>query len=711
MKKFAAFAIVITACCSIISAQTQARIVFPFPLSQVTLLASPFKDAMDRTCSYLLWLDKNRMLYTFRANYGLSTQGATTVGGWEAPAHGLRGHTMGHILTGLAQAYLLTGDNRYKAKADSIVTELRTCQNAATSRGWNTGYLSAWTEPKVDSLLAGTGLCPWAPLYCMHKTFAGMLDCYNLLGNSTALTVATAMGNWIYTRLSPYSQAQREAFWNNMCWNAGEYGGFNEACANLYAITGTTNHINAAKLFDHSRLFTPCLNNQDQLSGLHANTQVPKIVGSLRIFENTGEINYYTIANNFWNQVITAHTYVNGGNSIGEYFRAPNAIAGQLGDNTCETCNIYNMLKLTRLLFFHDPQPKYMDYFERALYNQILASQNPSAPHGHSTYFQPLRAGGIKTYGSDVDSFRCCDGTALENHTKYTESIYFYSGDTLYVNLFIPSQLTWTAKSITVRMETRYPNSDSVRLTITGSGYMPVKIRVPYWLRRTMEVRINGSLQPRINTSGTYVKYNTTWSGSGTIELLMPQSLRFERTPDNTNVGGTLFGTQLLTGRYGTNNLSSLPTLNASTVTKVVDTQLSFTATANPTTTGLIPYYRMHGERYSVYWTLTNVPSDTFITATVPISAVSLSVPQVSEVKFLKSKIRLTVTGGFFKNQPMEMQLFSLNGVRIAQVKGLLRAGEQQASFILPKTLVSKKVYVCSITFSNQAFRRLLLYK
>ena len=704
------FIAIVLAGSSVVSAQTRARVVNPFPLSSITLLASPFKDAMDRTCVYLLWLDKDRMLYTFRANYGLSTQGASPVYGWEAVGHGLRGHTMGHFLTGLAQAYLLTGDSRYKVKADSIVTALQTCQNAAVSRGYTTGFLAAWTESKVDSLLAGTGLCPWAPLYCMHKTIAGLLDCYNLLGNSTALTVATAMGNWMYTKLSPYSNTQRQAFWNNMCWNAGEYGGWNEALANLYAITANANHIAAAKLFDHTNLFTPCLNNQDQLNGMHANTQVPKIIGSLRIFENTGEINYYTIANNFWTMVTTTHSYINGGNSIGEQFRAPNAIAGQLADNTCETCNIYNMLKLTRLLFFHNPQSRYMDYYERALYNQILASQNPSSAHGFCTYFQPMRAGGIKTYGSDVDSFRCCDGTGLENHTKYTESIYFYSGDTLYVNLFIPSQLTWAAKSMVVRMDTRYPNSDTVMLTLTGNAYMPVKIRVPYWLRRTMEVRINGVLQPRINTYGTYVTYNTTWSGSGTIQLIMPQSIRFERTPDNTNVGGALFGTQLLAGRYGTNNLSSLATLNAGTVTRVTtDTLLSFTATASPTTTGLIPYYRMHGERYSVYWTLTNVPTDTFITATAPISGVPLSAPQISGVKFLNSRIRLTMTNGFSENHPMEMQLFSLNGARIAQVKGLLRAGEQHASFLMPKTVVANEVYICTITLGHQAFRNLVL--
>ena len=707
MKGSASFLIAIAVFCSSASAQTQARVVVPFALSDVTLLASPFKDAMDRKCSYLLWLDKDRMLYTWRLNYGLSTQGAQPVGSWEAPGCGVRGHTMGHFLIALAQAYLMTGDNRYKAKADSIVTALAACQNADASRGFSTGYLSAFPESSVDSVTAG--LCPWAPIYCIHKTFAGALDCYNLLGNATALIVATGMGNWIYSKLNPYSQTQREGFWNNMCMNAGEYGGFNEACANLYAITNNQNHMTAAKFFDHARLFTPCLNNHDSLNGLHANTQIPKIIGCVRIFENTGESNYYTIAKNFWNQVIGAHTYINGGNANAEHFQAPGAIAGQLSDVTCETCNIYNMLKLTRLLFFHDPQSKYMDYYERALYNQILASQDPSSAHGFVTYSQPMRSGGIKTYGNDLNTFYCCDGTGLENHTKYVESIYFHSGDTLYVNLFIPSQLNWTAKSMTVRMDTRYPNSDTVRLTVTGSAYMPIKVRVPCWLRRTMEVRINGTLQPRINTPGTYVKYNTTWSGSGTVEIIMPQSLWFERAPDDTTIGGALFGTQLLAGRYGTNNLSATPTLTANTVAKVQDTLLSFTATANPATVGLIPYYRMYGERYSVYWRLSNVPRDTFIVATIPGVRSVHYLSQAPEVKIVNSKIRLTFTDRFSENLPVAIQLFTLNGVLVARVTGSLHTGEMSISCGLPNAMLPNEVYICSAMIGTQTYKSLLM--
>ena len=282
--------------------------------------------------------------------------------------------------------------------------------------------------------------------------------------------MATKLGDWTYTKLSPYNHAKFQQFWDDRQSAAGEYGGYNESLAELYRLTGTAKYLTASRYFDHDILFNPCLAGQDGLNGLHANTNIPEIIGALKIYEVSGDTNCYTIARNFFSIVIGAHTYINGGNSESEYFCAPNAIAGKLTDKDCETCNIYNMLKLTRQLFFFDPLPKYMDYYERALYNQILASQDTTSVNGHCTYFQPLRSGGIKTYGTDETTFYCCDGTGLENHTKYGESIFFYAGDTLFVNLFIPSQLTWTAKNMTIKMETAYPQSDTIRLTITGSG-------------------------------------------------------------------------------------------------------------------------------------------------------------------------------------------------------------------------------------------------
>ncbi|MBN2037941.1 MAG: glycoside hydrolase family 127 protein [Chitinispirillaceae bacterium] len=657
---------------------------------------------MDRKCSYLLFLDNNRLLYSFRENHRLSTQGATRYGGWESMD--IRGHTTGHVLSALAQAYQSTGDNRYKAKADSLVAELKKCQDNAVAAGFNAGYLAAIPESYVNTLLSGGSI--WAPLYNIHKTFAGLLDCYRLLNNATALDMATRLADWTYNKLSPYTHAQFQTFWNNRLSAAGEYGGYNESLADLYKITGTARYLTAAHFFDHDKLFNPCLSNRDSLNGLHANTSIPEIIGAMKIYEVSGDANSSTIARNFFTIVTSAHTYINGGNSQAEYFRAPNAIASLLTDDNNETCNIYNMLKLTRQLFFFDPLPKYMDYYERALYNQILASQDSSAQHANCTYFQPMRSGGIKTYQSDLNDFKCCDGTGLENHTKYGGSIFFYSGDTLWVNLFIPSQLNWTAKGITVRMDTRYPNSDTVRLTITGSGSMPVKLRVPFWLRRTMEVRINGTLQPGINTPGTYVAYNTSWSGSGTVELVMPQTLRFEKAPDNAAVGGVMYGAQLLAGQYGTNNLGSMPSLNGSSVVKTAGSSLLFSGTASTGTVSLVPYYRIH-QRYSVYWNLTNVPSDTFFVATAPSAGAVSFMSDAPAVRIRGSQIRLEFSSPSAKVMPVTMQLFSMNGVQVTSINRAIRAGERSITLRLSDNLPNA-IYVYNLTIGTQTYRNLL---
>lgn len=281
-----------------------------FKLDQVKLLASPFKSAMDRKCSYLLFLDNNRLLYSFRSNYKLSTQGARQYGGWETLA--IRGHTAGHVLSALAQAYQSTGDIRYKTKADSLVTELQKCQNAAVSAGFGAGYLAAIPESDVNTLLNLGNI--WAPLYNIHKTFAGLLDCHELLGNITALDMAKKLGDWSYNKLKQYNHDNYQQFWNDRQSAAGEFGGYNESLAELYRRTGTIDYLTAAHFFDHDKLFNPCLSNQDGLNGLHANTSIPEIIGALKIYESSGDQNLYKVAQNFFDIVIGAHTYINGGN-------------------------------------------------------------------------------------------------------------------------------------------------------------------------------------------------------------------------------------------------------------------------------------------------------------------------------------------------------------------------------------------------------------
>ena len=705
MKTMILFVSTLLAIAATASAQTQARVVTPFALNQVTLLPSQFKSNMDRTCVYLLFLNTDRMLYSFRQNYGLSTKGVQPAGGWETMA--VRGNFIGNLMSALAQAYAATGDNRYKLKADTIVSELAICQNADASKGFGTGYLSAFPESQVDAVINLQSI--WAPLWAIHHIFQGLIDCHNLNGNATALDIATKMGDWTYNKFKNYTQAQRNAMWVNFGQNAGEYGGFNESMINLYDLTKNPNHLTAAKFFDHQEVFGPALNNQDALNGFHSNTQIPKFVGAARIFEASGEANYYTMTKNFYSIVTSAHAYITGGTSVGEWWKGPNQIASQLADNTCESCCEYNMLKIARLLFFHDPQEKFMNYFERTLYNHVLGTQNPKSAHGALTYFIPLRSGGIKTYGTDYETFNCCEGTGIESQTKYGETIFAHSGDTLYVNLFIPSQLNWTEKNVTVKMETRYPDNDTVKLTLSGTGAanLPIKFRVPSWLRRSMEVWANGSCQTVINTPGTYARFLPAWNSGGAITVVMPQTLRFEKTPDNANVGGVMYGNQVLAGCYGTNNLASTPTLNATTVAKINADTLNFNATPSTGATTLMPFSRMHGQRYSVYWNLTNVPPDSFIVATAPSAGAVSFIAAAPKVKIQGSQIRLEFSSPVAEVMPITIRLFSMNGVQVTRITRAIRAGERSITLRVSGDLPNA-IYLYSIAMGTQTYKNLL---
>jgi DUF1680 family protein len=689
-----------------LSAQPQTRVITPFALKQVTLLPSQFKSNMDKTCSYLLFLNTNTMLYSFRANYGLPTKGAQQAGGWESMD--VRGHWVGHWLSALAQAYAATGDEKYKLKADTIVSELAICQNAAQSKGFSAGYLSAFPESNVDKVIAKQWI--WAPLYAIHKVFQGMIDCYNILGNATALDVATKMGDWTYTKFKNYTQSDREAMWTYFGANAGEYGGYNESMINLYDLTKNAKYLEAAKFFDHQAVFGPALRNKDSLNGFHANTQIPKFVGAARIFEASGETNYYTLSKNFFSIVTGTHMYVTGGTSLGEWWKGPNVIAGALGDNTCESCCEYNMLKLSRLLFFHDPQPKYMDYFERTLYNHVLGTQNPKSLHGNLTYFIPLRSGGIKTYGTDLETFNCCEGTGAESQTKYGETVYLHAGDTLYVNLFIPSQLNWTEKNVTVKMETKYPDNDTVKLTISGTGAanMPIKFRVPSWLRRSMEVWVNGSIKAVVNTPGTYTTFPPEWSAGGTITVVLPQTLRYEKAPDDSTVGGVLYGNTLLAGCYGTNNLTSMPSLSATTIKKTNDDTLKFNATPSTGAISLIPFFRMHNQRYSVYWKLTDVPRDTFIQKVVSVrgrDGLEFSGLQQPKVTISSGKMTFAFPAGFIGDHSVNIKVFNARGVMVADRQFVSHRGKSVVSLRPSNGKIASGVYLYSIQAGNSIVR------
>ncbi|MEN3612483.1 beta-L-arabinofuranosidase domain-containing protein [Plantactinospora sp. ZYX-F-223] len=580
---------------------------YPFELGQVRLTDSRWLDNQNRTMSYLRFVNVDRLLYNFRANHRLSTNGAASNGGWDAPSFPFRTHMQGHFLTAWAQAYAVLGDTTCRDKANYMVAELAKCQANNGAAGFNTGYLSGFPEADFTALEARTLSNGNVPYYVIHKTLAGLLDVWRHLGNNQARDVLLALAGWVDWRTGRLTSSQMQ----NMLGT--EFGGMNAVLTDIYQQTGDGRWLTTAQRFDHAAVFNPLAANSDQLNGLHANTQVPKWVGAAREYKATGTTRYRDIAGNAWNICVGAHTYAIGGNSQAEHFRPPNAIAGYLRQDTCEHCNTYNMLKLTRELWLLDPnRAAYFDFYERALLNHIIGAQNPADSHGHITYFTPLNPGGRRgvgpawgggTWSTDYNSFWCCQGTGIEVNTALMDSIYFHNGTTLSVNLFMPSVLNWAQRGITVTQTTSYPVSDTSTLTLSGtmSGSWSIRVRIPAWTTGAT-ISVNGTVQSIATTPGSYATITRTWSAGDTITVRLPMRVIMQAANDNPNVAAVTYGPVVLSGNYGNTALNALPALTVSSVTRTSGTSLAFTAAANGGTVNLGPFYDAHGHNYTVYW-------------------------------------------------------------------------------------------------------------
>jgi DUF1680 family protein len=578
---------------------------YAFDLGQVQLTASRWLDNQNRTLSYLRFVDVDRMLYNFRANHRLSTNGAATNGGWDAPNFPFRTHMQGHFLSAWAQAYAVLGDTVCRDKANSMVAELAKCQANNGAAGFNTGYLSGFPESDFTALEGGHAVS--VSYYCIHKTLAGLLDVWRYVGSTQARDVLLRLAGWVDWRTARLSYAQMQTVLGT------EFGGMNAVLADIYQQTGDARWLTAAQRFDHAAAFNPLASNQDQLNGQHANTNIPKWVGAAREYKATGTTRYRDIAANAWNMTVNAHTYVIGGNSQAEHFKAPNAIAGYLANDTCEHCNTYNMLKLTRELWLLNPDNAgYFDFYERALLNHIIGAQNPADAHGHVTYFTPLKPGGRRgvgpawgggTWSTDYNSFWCCQGTGIEINTRLTDSIYHYNGTTLTVNLFMPSVLNWSQRGITVTQTTSYPVSDTTTLQVTGGvgDSWSIRIRIPAWAAGAT-ISVNGVAQSVTTTPGSYATITRSWSSGDTVTVRLPMQVVARATNDNANVVALTYGPAVLAGNYGNTTVSSLPALTTSSVTRTSSSALAFTATANGSTVNLGPFYDAQGFNYTVYW-------------------------------------------------------------------------------------------------------------
>ncbi|MGW2776248.1 beta-L-arabinofuranosidase domain-containing protein [Streptomyces olivaceoviridis] len=579
----------------------------PFDFGQVRLTASRWLDNQDRAAAYLRFVDVDRLLYNFRANHRLSTGGASATGGWDAPTFPFRSHVQGHFLTAWAQLYAVTGDTVARDKALYMVAELAKCQANNGTAGFGAGYLSGYPESDFTALEAGTLRNGNVPYYTVHKTMSGLLDVWRHLGSTQARDVLLALAGWVDARTGRLTTAQMQAVLGT------EFGGMNAVLADLYQQTGDARWLTVAQRFDHAAVFDPLAANQDALAGLHANTQVPKWIGAVRAYKATGITRYRDIATNAWNHCVGSHTYAIGGNSQAEHFRAPNAIAAYLADDTCESCNSVNMLTLTRELFTLTPdRVALFDYYEQAWLNHIIGNQNPADPHGHITYFTPLRPGGRRgvgpawgggTWSTDYTTFWCCQGTGVEIHTRLMDSVYFHSGTTLTVNMFVPSVLTWTQRGITVTQTTSYPASDTTTLRVTGDvgGTWAMRVRIPGWTTGA-SVSVNGVVQNIPAATGSYATLDRAWASGDTVTVRLPMRTALRPANDNPNVSAVTYGPVVLAGNYGTTALGSLPALDTSSIRRTSSTALAFTATANGSAVGLGPFHDAHGHNYTVYW-------------------------------------------------------------------------------------------------------------
>ncbi|MCU0397399.1 MAG: glycoside hydrolase family 127 protein, partial [Cyclobacteriaceae bacterium] len=393
-----------------------------------------------------------------------------------------------------------------------------------------------------------------------------------------------------------------------------EYGGMNDVLVHIYELTGNKKYLDLSYKFHDQFVLGELAKKIDPMPGKHSNTNVPKVTGVARRYTVAAAADDHTIATFFWETMVNHHTYVIGGNSNYEYCGDPDKLNDRLSDNTCETCNTYNMLKLTRYLFSWNPSSAYGDFYERALYNHILASQNPE--NGMMTYFVPLRMGAKKTFSTPFNTFTCCVGSGMENHAKYTEGIYYEGSDgSLIINLFIPSELNWKKKQIVIRQETKFPEDNTVRMTVQTekTQKFSIKIRQPKWAGKNITVRINGKVAKTSVSPEGFVVINRNWKNNDAIELSLPMTIYTESIPDNPDRIALLYGPLVLAGQlgndmpdpvYGTTVLMTNNKQASDWVRPVAGSPLTFQtqAVARPQDVTLIPFYKTYEQYYNVYW-------------------------------------------------------------------------------------------------------------
>ena len=584
-----------------------------FPLTDVRLLDGPFLNATKLDESTLLNYEPDRLLAKFYSEAGLKPK-AEHYTGWEDET--IAGHSLGHYLSACSMMYQTTGDKRFLERVNYIVGELKTVQDKVGN-----GYFGAFPNGKKileDEVAKGNirsqgfdlnGI--WVPFYTQHKLMAGLRDAYRLCGNKTALDVETRLAGWLDTVMSGLTDDQVQ----NML--RCEHGGINETLADLYADTKDEKYLRLSRIFYQKAVLDPLKEGKDILPGRHCNTNIPKLIGLSRIYELTGDTSDRKAAEFFWNTVVYHHSYVTGGNGNNEYFGPADKLRDQLGENTTETCNVYNMLKLSEHLFEWDAEANVADFYERALFNHILSSQNPV--DGHVVYNQSLDMGGYKAFQDPFD-FTCCIGTGMENHSKYGRNIYYHNDNELFLFQYIASGLDWKEKGVTVKQVTAFPGEHKTTLDFSCSSPLKftLQIRYPYWAGRGIDVRVNGKKKHFLKSSSCFIPVERTWKTGDRVEIEMPFTLRLEAMPDDSSRVAVMYGPLVLAGDLGpvkdsaSNNPMYVPVLmttkrDPSEWMKPVEGKINTFTTVNtgrPRDVELRPLYTIYDRRYTVFWDL-----------------------------------------------------------------------------------------------------------
>jgi DUF1680 family protein len=590
----------------------------PLPLSAVRVTGGPLKHAQDLDAEYLLKLEPDRMLAYYRKRAGLEPR-AQGYGGWDGDGRNLTGHIAGHYLSAVSLMYAATGDPRFKARADYIVKELKEVQDKNGD-----GYLSALEggREKFNELASGNirsgsfdlnGL--WSPWYTLHKTFAGLRDAYRFTGNRTAQEVEIKFATWAEGILLKLDEAQTQKMLNT------EFGGMMEVLADLYADTGDKRWLNLSHHFDHHAVLDPLARREDRLSGLHGNTQVPKLLGVLMRYIYAGDKSDGTAAEFFWDAVALHHSYATGGHGRDEYFGPPDQLSDRVDGRTDESCNVYNMLKMTRRLFAIHPDIKYAEFEERALFNHVLGSIDPE--DGRTCYMVPVGRGVRHEYQDMFRDFTCCVGSGMESHGLHGDGIYYESGDRLWVNLYVPSTATWQSAGVNLSMDTNFPEGDSatLKLTVQKSRQFTLSLRRPSWVGEGFSVKINGKTVTLLSTPGSYVELKRTWKSGDTVALVLPKILHEEAMPDNPKRAALMWGPLVLAGDLGPEPerrswlAEPIPSFIAAErpviewLRPVTEKPGSFLGVGRDPDgrereVDFVPFYRLHRRAYALYWDL-----------------------------------------------------------------------------------------------------------